>query len=176
MASADDVNVGRSNSMRIIVVIVLSFLMAGCYSSKVAPDTTERMNRHLAMLEKGVGPDASDEDKSRLAQLFFDRPEYAALATRNEAGGTLPRMRTSVPPKYPLGALLSNAKALVKVAFIVSETGAVEEARIFEASDSRFSTAAIEAVKAWTFYPGALGGSTTKFLFVVPLQFDGSHQ
>jgi TonB family protein len=162
--------------MRTLSLALLSLAVAGCYSSKVAPDYAERANAQLAQAEKGAVPGPSEEVLSRLTQLFADRPDYVAIAHRRDEGVTAPRLRTSIPPKYPLGAYLSNAKATVTVAVILSETGAVEDARIYEASDARFSDAALEAVKAWTFYPGSKGGVPMKFLIVVPLEFAGREE
>lgn len=146
----------------------------GCaYTSQVAPDAVEKANAHLAKVEKEKTPQMSEEEKARLAHLFSDRPEYVALALGDDEGSVVPRLRTSVPPKYPIGLWVTDTKALIKVAFIISESGAVEDARIYEASDSRFSVHALDAVRAWTFYPGSRKGVAEKFLFVVPLQFDG---
>ncbi len=145
--------------------------LAACatYTGQVAPNIIETQNRHLTRQERGEIPGETDEEKRREALLFQDRPEYAALVYRNDEGATLPRLRVSVAPKYPIVAI----KALVKVAFIISETGDVEEARIFEASDDRFSSAALEAVRKWKFYGGTFDGKAAKFLFLVPIVFDG---
>lgn len=157
-----------------LFVTLLLFLTAGCYTSQVAPDTVEKANRHLDEVERSGTPQTSKEEDDRLARLFADRPEYATLTGREDAATrVIPRLRTSVPPTYPLGAYVTNAKALVKVAFVISEDGHVEEARIYEASDDRFSAPALEAVRAWTFHPGQVEGRPAKFLFVVPVQFDG---
>jgi TonB family protein len=159
--------------MRLPIFLSVLLLLAGCYTSQVAPDTVERANEHFARVESSGVPTTSEEEKQRLAHLFADRPEYVALVTRDEKGAALPRLRSSVPPRYPFGAYVSDTKALVKVAFVLSERGTVEEARVLEASDARFSTAAIDAVRAWTFSPGTQGGAPAKFLIVVPIQFDG---
>lgn len=166
-------SVGRKNFMRIAILLTVPLFLVGCYTSQVAPDTVERANKGLSRVEKSGVSNASDEDKRRLSQLFADRSDYVVLVSRDEEGAALPRLRTSVPPRYPIGAYVTDTKALVKVAFVVSEHGAVEEARVYEASDSRFSAAAQDAVKAWTFYPGTHAGVPSKFLIVVPIQFDG---
>jgi TonB family protein len=149
-------------------------LAAGCaYTSQVAPDTVEKANAEIARSEQEKTPQMSDEEKQRLAHLFTDNPAYVALALGDDKDAKLPRQRSSVPPKYPFGLWVTDAKAIIKVAFVISESGAVEDARVYEASDSRFSEHAVAAVRAWTFYPGSKEGAPAKFLFVVPIQFDG---
>jgi TonB family protein len=162
--------------MRIVVSIITGSLFSGCaYTSQVAPDTVEKANAHLDRLEKDKKPQLSEDEKKRLAELFSDNPEYFALALRDDSEGsiTIPRLRTSVPPKYPFGLWVTDTKALVKVAFIISPSGSVEDARIYEASDARFSDAALESVMAWTFHPGTRNNVPAKFLFVAPVQFVG---
>jgi TonB family protein len=162
--------------MRIVVSIIAASLLSGCaYTSQVAPDTVEKANAHLDRVEKDRKPQWSEDEKKRLAGLFSDNPEYVALALHDdvEDSVTIPRLRTSVPPKYPFGLWVTDTKALVKVAFIISAAGLVEDARIYEASDARFSDAAIDSVRAWTFHPGTRNNVAAKFLFVVPVQFVG---
>jgi hypothetical protein len=119
--------------MRIVVSIIAASLLSGCaYTSQVAPDTVEKANAHLDRVEKDRKPQWSEDEKKRLAGLFSDNPEYVALALHDdvEDSVTIPRLRTSVPPKYPFGLWVTDTKALVKVAFIISAAGLVEDARI----------------------------------------------
>ena len=161
--------------MRLVLpAAAICLFAAGCaYTSNVAPDTVEKANAGIARNEQESAPKFSDEEKARLSHLFANRPDYAALESRDDKSARLPRLKSSVPPKYPLGLWATDTKALIKVAFIVSENGSVEDARVYEASDARFSEHAIEAVRAWTFYPGVREGMPAKFLFIVPVQFDG---
>jgi TonB family protein len=153
--------------MRFILIGLLPLLGSGCSTSQVAPDTTAHAKAPLAREEPGA-PHGWDKKKTQLAQLFSDRPDYASLANRSAEGAVMPRVRTSLPPPY-----VDNTKGFVQIALVVSETGTVEDARIYEASDPRFASAALEAAKAWTFYPGTLFGASAKFLIVIPILFDG---
>jgi TonB family protein len=159
--------------MRIALISLGLLFVSGCYTSQVAPNTHERINEQITRVEDGKSPGTSDQEIARLALLFSDRPDYVALTLNSEEILVRPRLRTSITPKYPLSAYLRNAKAQVNVAIIISENGAVEEARVLESADTLFSNAAIEAVKQWTFEPGSRGGIPAKFLYVVPIRFDG---
>ena len=156
-----------------VYIALAATLLSGCYTSQVAVDTVEKANEHIAQQEKKSDVGVTDEMKAKLTHLFSDMPEYAKLAIRDDSAASLPRLRSSVPPKYPLIGYLANTKATVKVAFIISEGGKVEDARVYEASDDRFSESALKAVRKWKFYPGSFNGIAAKFMVVVPVQFDG---
>jgi TonB family protein len=126
-------------------------------------------------LEKKPSDDrgVTDDLRRRLDQLYGDRPDYLAALARDDAAARLPRVRTMVPPDYPVFPALAGVRASVKVAFAVDQEGRVQEPRIFESPDSRFDRAALEAVKKWAFFPGTVGSKPAVFIMVVPIQFDG---
>ena len=159
--------------MRFLLLVLTTVILSGCYTSQVAPDVVDKANEHLDHLDSEPPTEFSVEERTRLSHLFSDSAEYAELVSRQYLAASLPRLRTATPPKYPLVGYIANTKATIKVAFVISETGNVEDARIYEASDDRFSASAREAVLKWTFYPGTINGTPAKFLFIVPVQFDG---
>jgi TonB family protein len=160
--------------MKALILASVGSLLAGCMAtSHVAGDRIESGNSYSASAHEPQKTQSSGDEKDRLARLFSDQPEYAALALRNDAAATKPTLRTSLPPNYPPGLKFSDTKALIKVAVVISESGSVAEARIYEASDPRFTYDALEAVRDWTFHPGARNGVPAKFLLIMPIHFDG---
>jgi TonB family protein len=159
----------------IIISLLATITLSGCVTSSVAPDTAETANQHLAALEKKPRDDrgATDDLRRRLDDLFNDRPDFLAALARDDAQAQLPRVRSMVPPDYPVIPALAGVRAIVKVAFAVDESGRVQEPRIFESPDARFDRAALDAVRQWSFLPGRVTGKPAIFVMVVPIQFDG---
>ena len=157
-----------------VYLSIVGSLVAGCATtSQLAPGLTQEVYPNLPHVEKTQRPPSTDQERDRLAQLFADKANYVALAFRDDTDATLPRLSTSLPPKYPFGLGFSDTKALVKVAVVVSEKGVVEETRLYEASDMRFADEALDVVRDWTFHPGTRNGAASKFLLIVPIHFDG---
>lgn len=159
----------------IIISLLATITLSGCVTSSVAPDTAETANQHLAALEKKPrnDRDATNDLRRRLDDLFSDRPDFLAALARDDAQAQMPRVRSMVPPDYPVIPALAGVRALVKVAFAVDESGRVREPRIFESPDARFDRAALDAVTKWSFLPGRVAGKLAVFVMVVPIQFDG---
>lgn len=153
--------------------VLLPSLLTGCVSSSVSPDYVGEANTSIKWAEASESPTTTAGDREKLAFLFADRPDYVALVTRDPNDTQLPQLRVMVPPKYPLSSILGKGKALVKVAFVISEDGSVEEVRIFESSDDRYSEPALDAVRAWKFYPGTRAGTPSKFIWIAPVRFAG---
>lgn len=60
-----------------------------------------------------------------------------------------------VEPTYPVDAARSRVEGFVEVEFTVNATGKVESVSVVNARPSRtFESAAVAAVKQWTFAPG----------------------
>lgn len=60
-----------------------------------------------------------------------------------------------VEPVYPVDAARSRVEGFVEVEFTVNSTGKVESVSVVNARPSRtFESAAVAAVKQWTFAPG----------------------
>lgn len=80
--------------------------------------------------------------------LVFMAPAHAQLA---------PLKR--VEPVYPAEAARAGTNGFVEVEFTVDAAGKVASVSVVNAKPSRtFETAAVKAVKQWTFAPGADGG------------------
>ncbi len=80
--------------------------------------------------------------------LAFTLPAHAQL---------VPTKR--VEPSYPAEAARSRVEGFVEVEFTVDATGKVERVSVVNARPSRtFETAAVAAVKQWTFAPGGGNG------------------
>jgi TonB family protein len=157
------------------LLLLVSLASSGCVTSSVAPKTAESANQHLLDLERKPREErgVTDDLRRRLDQLFSDRPDYLAALARDDADARLPRVRSIVPPDYPVLPALAGIRAMVKVAFAVDEEGRVHDPRIFESPDARFDRAALEAVKKWTFFRGEISGKPAVFIMVVPIQFVG---
>lgn len=64
-----------------------------------------------------------------------------------------------VEPVYPAEAARAGTNGFVEVEFTVDAAGKVASVSVVNAKPSRtFETAAVKAVKQWTFAPGADGG------------------
>lgn len=88
-----------------------------------------------------------------------DGPPLSTCATtscshgRGQGGGQLvPTVR--IEPQYPRRAALAGTEGWVKVAFTVTESGAVVDPRIMEAQPPRvFEQAVLRAIVKWKFRP-----------------------
>lgn len=66
---------------------------------------------------------------------------------------------TRVEPVYPADAVRAGTSGFVEVEFTVNAAGKVANVSVVNAKPSRtFETAAVKAVKQWTFAPGVDGG------------------
>jgi TonB family protein len=162
--------------MKALFLSVLVCAVTGCASTRPMEGGDAGK---AAVSARGVahGPipqsQSKEDERARLAELFSDRPQYVALALRNDSNDKLPRLRTSLPPKYPFGLMFTDTKALVRVALVISESGAVEAARIYESTDPRFSDEALDVARDWTFYSGTREGAASKFVMIMPVEFGG---
>ena len=87
--------------------------------------------------------------------LAFAAPAYAALA---------PIKR--VEPVYPPEAARAGTKGFVEVEFTVDASGKVASVSVVNAKPARtFETAAVKAVKQWTFAPGGDGRGKVRLDF-----------
>lgn len=79
-----------------------------------------------------------------------------------------------VPVKQSAPDITNDIKgiaAVVHIAFIIDENGAVQHANILKSSDERVNVAAIETVQKWTFKPAENNGSKVSVRAVVPIRF-----
>jgi protein TonB len=156
------------------IVILLYLPLSGCHTSTIDPAYATHANIGFAAQEKVANATPTGaEMKERLVRLWVDRPEYIELLMRDPGPEKLPRLISSVPPSYPTVPYLANLKARVMVSFVVAPDGTVEEARVYESSDSRFDQPALEAIRRWKFIPAVKNGEVTKEVVTIPLQFEG---
>jgi TonB family protein len=128
----------------------LALALNACYSSTINTDAPQRANATLANMERGISP-ASQVDHDQVVRLWRDKPQYAALANAKHVRQM--RMISAAAPEYPIVLRFTHVEALVKVSFVVGIDGRVEDARVIESSDSRFDSAAVEAMRKFVFLP-----------------------
>jgi TonB family protein len=75
------------------------------------------------------------------------------------------------PPVYPPALQAARVEGKVKVRFIVEANGAVTGVRAVSATDPRFETAAVAAVRRWKFDPALDGGRAIASCLEVPVLF-----
>jgi protein TonB len=90
-------------------------------------------------------------------------------------GGTVGKpggVKTAIAPMYPQKPLLSKTEGWVKLLIQVNEFGQVSDARVIDAKPARvFNTAALKAVKKWTFYPQIENGKGVPFQVSQTIEF-----
>lgn len=99
-------------------------------------------------------------------------PTVSASGEPTYAYGQLdqpPRPTFRKAPTYPLE--LRGIPGSVKLNIVVGADGRVHEVAATESSDAVFTTAAIEAVKQWTFEPGRKDGKTVATRLTLPMLF-----
>ncbi|MFT3830662.1 MAG: energy transducer TonB [Opitutaceae bacterium] len=82
-----------------------------------------------------------------------------------------PEVVNLVVPVYPAGLQQQNIDGYATVSFFIDESGAVHVASSADASRQEFATAAIEAVKQWTFTPPLRKGAATRVFAVQDFTF-----
>ncbi len=117
----------------------------------------------VAMLALVPAASASDYDPQPFPQ---ENPPIV-----QDAGNHAPRLVSAVDPVYPTDLVSRGWEDLVWVAFIVDQNGDVQKARAFFSRREVFEEAAVNAVRAWKFTPGAHLGHAVKTQMVVALKF-----
>jgi TonB family protein len=154
------------------IILLLIVLLAGCTTSRFHGDPIKETDALFSAYEAEGMDGSTPELSAAVLQVYADRPEYTELIGRDHASGTrFPRPRTMVPPRYPRELLLARVKASVTVAFLVDEDGVVLDAREVQSDDDRFTHPALEAVRKWSFYPGTINGTPSRFILVAPIAF-----
>lgn len=162
-------------------VVTYKFLFAfaalgtlnGCVTSYVGnPEIVKQNNAKLAKYDQGLPDpqDMSQADKDRLRRLWRDRREYVELVDVKHAKTI--RIVTIAVPKYPYWEAWAKKPAEVAVSFIVGVDGKVEEARVYESSDSRFDQPALDAIRQFIFLPAeGHSGRPEQAIEVQPFHF-----
>jgi TonB family protein len=83
--------------------------------------------------------------------LWHDKPEYVTLASAQHLQSS--SVVSSETPLYPRKLRATPVEATVKVSYVVGIKGKVDDARVLQSSDPRFDSAAIDAMRKFTFVP-----------------------
>jgi TonB family protein len=83
-----------------------------------------------------------------------------------------PRPVLRVAPKYPKDAELVALSGEVMVEFVVTETGAVQDARVVKTSHEVFNQEALNAIAQWAFIPAIGEGKTQATRLRLPFVFN----
>ena len=80
---------------------------------------------------------------------------------------------TRIPPVYPMSAKNRGIEGWVKVQFIVSKQGQVEDVRIVSAKPAEiFNRSVIQCVSAWRFKPGTVRGMPVRTKVETTIRFE----
>lgn len=82
-----------------------------------------------------------------------------------------PEPVSRVEPKYPAALRKAKIEGVVTLAFILTEDGRVEDARVENSSRSEFEQPALEAIRKWRFRPGMKEGQPVRTFARQPLRF-----
>jgi TonB family protein len=164
----------RAATLTIISTVSALGILNGCVTSYVGnPEIVKQNNAKLTRYDRGLSdPEAASRD-DQLRRLWRDKPEYAALVGAKHAKTI--RIVSIAVPKYPYWEAWAKRRAEVSISFIVGVDGKVEDARVYESSDSRFDQPALDAIRQFVFIPaeGSSGGAESAievqpFHFAVP--------
>lgn len=100
--------------------------------------------------------------------IFTETPPEPEIFTVVEA---MPEVVHRVAPTYPALAKQAGIQGNVFVQAIVDESGRVISAELVRDIGGGCGTAALDAVKQWTFTPGRQRGRAVKVRIVVPVSF-----
>ncbi|ACB73371.1 TonB family protein [Opitutus terrae] len=98
------------------------------------------------------------------------KPTVAGLQNLKDLD-RLPQIARTVPPVYPYEMRRAGIVGSVLVRMIVDANGNVRDAFPAKSSRPEFESAAVEAVKQWTFDPGVKGGRVVNTVMEQPITF-----
>ncbi len=82
-----------------------------------------------------------------------------------------PQPAAQFPPAYPNELRRAKVEGSVTVAFVVDETGRVDDARVEKSSHPEFEKSALEAIRKWRFRPGKKEGQAVRSYLVQTFRF-----
>jgi TonB family protein len=156
-------------AIRLFAVIGATLLVDGCTTTSINTDAAQRANATLEKLDQAEGAAAPSRYHDQETRLWRDRPQYATLVDAKPVKRM--RMISAAAPSYPTMLRLGHVNAKVIVSFVVGVDGRVEDARIFESSDSRFDDSALEAIRRFTFIPAEGVNGPTREIAMQPFEF-----
>lgn len=83
----------------------------------------------------------------------------------------LPELLSSVPPVYPDGLRRARIEGAVTVAFVLDETGRVEDLRVESSTHQAFEAPVLEALRRWKFKPGQKEGQPVRTFLRQTIRF-----
>lgn len=86
-------------------------------------------------------------------------------------GVALPVAVRTVAPKYPERLICAGVEGSVWVRCWVDRNGEPQDIDAFNASEPDFASAAVDAVKQWSFAPGTRDGRILGMWVAIPFQF-----
>lgn len=84
---------------------------------------------------------------------------------------THPVVIEKINPTYPPEARAERVMGTVVVETVVSENGLVEDIRVLESDDDRFSSSAVSAIEKWRFEPALCDGTPVAVYYVLTVNF-----
>ena len=150
-------------------IVIAAMILSACYTSSFHPEAVQRTNSALQEQDLGIYS-TTQLPSDQIIRLWREKPEYAALV---DAPPPAKRMRliSAFPPKYPY-LLHFHVEATVVVSFVVGKDGRVEDAKVFESSDSRFDASAIDAISKFTWIPAEDStGNPVREMAHIPFHF-----
>lgn len=82
-----------------------------------------------------------------------------------------PQAAAQVPPAYPNELRRAKVEGSVTVAFVVDESGMVEDPRVEKSTHPEFEKAALDAIRKWRFRPGRKEGQPVRSYIVQTFRF-----
>jgi len=86
-------------------------------------------------------------------------------------GLVLPKVRTSVHPKYTSNAMRAKIQGQVIAQVIVEPDGTVSKTRVVRGLHSELDEEALIAARHWVFEPGSLDGRAVPVALLIVLEF-----
>jgi TonB family protein len=144
-------------------------MLAACGGGNLREGYAEQANAYLAAHDSGVSSRAH-VNNAALVHLWKDKEEYIPLITSGHAVRGI-RLISGSEPQYPLTVSVREKSRTVRVSFVVSPSGLVEEARVLESDDHRLDPFAIEAMLLFKFSPAQGTSGAERAMATMPFVF-----
>ena len=82
-----------------------------------------------------------------------------------------PEAVSQVAPAYPAELRKAKVEGSVKLVFVLTEEGRVEDPRVENSSRPEFEKPALDAIRKWRFSPGMKDGKAVRTYIRVPMRF-----
>jgi protein TonB len=130
--------------------------------------------------QKSLSPRTAKPDVPEPRQEEDEVREEASAPLREESSSdgamvreAFPLYKVNTPPRYPRSAIRRGQQGTVVLSVHVDAQGRVGNLWVFESSGYRvLDSAALEAVKKWSFEPGRRGKTPVAMWVNVPVRFE----